>query len=280
MKREDVACPLCGEREAEPWGTENGWHARRCKGCALVYVSPRPVASEISEAAKLGQHAVEDGVLDVVGRFSQKKVKGFGARLAELWPTEPPWSRGRLRWLDIGAGFGELVKAVSDLANGSHDIVGLEPCEPKVKRARALGIRLESRALSEMSETRWDVVSMINVLSHLPAPLDFLEQIHELLEPGGELLLVTGNGAEIERAQYPQALSLPDHLVFAGQAQLERFLEGAGFEVTHVTRFSTSMPRPAWEAGAEALAARLLRRRVGYSGTPFRSLWVRARRST
>jgi 2-polyprenyl-3-methyl-5-hydroxy-6-metoxy-1,4-benzoquinol methylase len=148
-----------------------------------------------------------------------------------------------------------------------------------VRRAQGLAIPVESRSLESLAGTSWDVVSMINVFSHLPDPLVFLEEVRALLRPGGELLLVTGNGAEIERAEYPQALSLPDHIVFGGEPQLRRFLEQAGFAIEQVARFSTAMPRPVWEARAEALAARLTRRRVGYSGTPFRSLWIRARRS-
>lgn len=278
--RVEVGCPLCAGTEATPWGHENGWTARRCAGCGLVYVSPRPAPEAISEAAQLGQHATDAGVMDVVGRYDQRKVRGFAERLRELWPVDPPWAR-TVRWLDVGAGFGELVGAVTELAGGSaaaSEVLGLEPCEPKVARARALGLRVEARSLASLEPGRWDVVSMVNVVSHLPSPGAFLAEVRALLRPGGELLLVTGNGAEIARADYPQVLSLPDHLLFAGEPQLRRLLTDAGFLVERVLRHATTMPRPHWEARLEGLASRLLRRRVGYAGSPFRSLWLRARR--
>ena len=69
------------------------------------------------------------------------------------------------------------------------------------------------------------MVSLINVFSHLPDVHGFFAEIATLVRPGGELLVVTGNGADIERADYPQALSLPDHVVFGGEAHIVGVLE-------------------------------------------------------
>lgn len=278
-----VPCPTCGADRPSPWGEEGGWRAVRCGACGLVYTNPRPAPADISEAATLGQHQVEAGTLDVVGAFSDKKVAGLGARLDALWPgTDAPWRRvPGLTWLDVGAGFGELVNAVN--LRISHPkagvVLGIEPCLPKVERATALGLDVRPLGLAEVRrEPGWDVVSLVNVLSHIPDPRAFFAEVASLLRPGGELLVVTGNGGDIARADYPQALSLPDHLVFAGERHVRDILDGAGLVVERLMSFPTTLPRPLWEATLEGVAARVLRRRVGYSGTPFRSLWARARK--
>jgi len=284
-----VPCPVCGEDRPSPWGEERGWRAVRCGACGVVYTSPRPAPEAISEAATLGQHQVEAGVMDVVGAFSAKKVKGLGDRLDVLWAgAQAPWQAGRdgrrapCTWLDVGAGFGELVMAVGKRlapAVPGDEVRGIEPCLPKVERACALGLDVRAQGLSDVRrEGGWGVVSLVNVLSHLPEPHGFFAEVAELVRPGGEVLLVTGNGGDIERADYPQELSLPDHLLFAGERHVRRVLEGAGLVVDKLLRFETALPRPAWEAALEGAAAAVLRRRVGYSRTPFRSLWVRARR--
>lgn len=278
--RVHVSCPYCGADAPRPWGAEGGWTAVRCGACGFVYLSPRPPAEAISEAAQLGQHAVESGTLDVVGSFSRDKVQGLRMRLRDLWrPGDEPWQRRPCAWLDVGAGFGELVMAVSDLAGGEARLLGLEPCLPKVERARALGLEVRPGTLEEArAQGPWDVVSLVNVFSHIPDVHAFFGDIGSLVRPGGEVLVVTGNGADIERADYPQALSLPDHVAFAGQAHVVGVLERAGLRVQGVRAFETTLPRPRWEATLERAAAALLRRRVGYSRTAFRSLWVRARR--
>lgn len=290
--RAATACPYCGSEAlggssglrpeaGTPWGAEGGWTAVRCRACRFVYLNPRPHAEAIGEAAKLGQHAVEAGILDVVGAFSDKKVDGLRDRLRDVWADgTAPWTRRDSSWLDVGAGFGELVKAVADLSAGAGRVVGIEPCQPKVDAARRLGLEVAAKGLAQAREEGpWDVVSLVNVFSHLPDVHGFFAEIATLVRPGGEILVVTGNGADIERSDYPQPLSLPDHVVFGGEAHVVGVLERAGFRLQALRRFETALPRPGWEAKAEHLAATVLRRRVGYSGTPFRSLWMRARRA-
>ena len=257
----------------------------RCASCRFVYLSPMPTAGTIDEAARLGQHRTEAGTLDVVGRFSERKVSGLRERLVDLWrEASPPWatrrtgrSSGPSRWLDIGAGFGELLKAVQGLGGAGVEVAGIEPCEPKVREALSRGLPVNSRSLAEAG-TGWDVISVINVLSHVPDVHAFFGTIAEMLAVGGEILIVTGNGADIERCDYPQVLSLPDHLVFAGEAHVVGILERAGLHVERIQRYTTTMPRNKLEERGEALLSRLLRRRIGYSGTGFRSLWIRARK--
>jgi hypothetical protein len=71
-------------------------------------------------------------------------------------------------------------------------------------------------------------------------------------------------------------LSLPDHLVFAGEAQLRRFLEDGGFSVLSVDRERTDTL--GWFA--RSVAKRALGRPAYISlpySSPFRTLYCRAR---
>lgn len=277
VAQEEIGCPYCGCAEYQPWGRENGWVAVRCNACGLVYVNPRPVESSISEAARLGVHQTESGEIDVAGRFSETKVEGIGLRLREVWRAAPLWHAAGLRWLDIGAGFGELVLAAQRLVDSTSQVIGIEPCEPKVREARRRGLAVDTRQMKDVGG-EWDVISLVNVLSHVPDIHAFIGEVAELLRVRGEILVVTGNGADVQRTDYPQSLSLPDHLVFAGEAHVVGALERAGLHLQSLNRFRTTLPRSRLEEGAEYLLATILRRRIGYSRTKFRSLWIRARK--
>jgi hypothetical protein len=70
------------------------------------------------------------------------------------------------------------------------------------------------------------------VFSHIPDFRDFGAQLRERLKPGGHLFIETGNGGDLERrADYPDRLYLPDHLVFIGVEQMRRLLDEMGFDL-------------------------------------------------
>jgi ubiquinone/menaquinone biosynthesis C-methylase UbiE len=261
-----LACYVCGSSEGRPWGSENGYQAVRCRDCGLVYVSPRPALESISRAAQTGLHAGEHE-LAVTGDYAKKKVALYARRLAELYGPGYFHGAGE-RWLDVGAGFGEFLEALAHASGGTLRARGLEPNETKAASARGRGLTVTFVELSELGE-RFHFISLLNVLSHLPDPPAMLTRLRELLEPGGELLLQTGNFAELERAEIPVSLDLPDHLSFANERLLVRVLERAGFAVVG----SRSYP----------MFASQERRRFGIKRAPSAperqclDLWLRAR---
>lgn len=223
-----VPCPLCGLRDAWGWGCENGYSAVKCVGCGLVYVTPRPGDETISEATRTGQHRHEAGAMSVVYAPSRRKLARYRSRMRRVLAGE--LGQDPVSWLDIGAGFGELVEALRDVLPAGSRIRGIEPMAVKAAHARARGLLVGSERLSQVTDS-FDFVSLINVFSHLPDPGGFLAEIRRLVRPGGTLVLMTGNGAELDSAdRYPDRLDLPDHLVFAGRPQLDAFLGEAGFE--------------------------------------------------
>jgi 2-polyprenyl-3-methyl-5-hydroxy-6-metoxy-1,4-benzoquinol methylase len=149
--------------------------------------------------------------------------------------------------------------------------------EPKVASAKARGLPIDGAPLSQV-EGEFDVISLINVFSHIP---DFNAFLHELAEhcgPQGILFLETGNGGDVERSQYPDDLYLPDHLVFAGKKHIEMFLHNAGFR--------TVMSEEKRIDSASSLAKRViksvLKGRPGLAVprfSPFRTVFFKAQRN-
>lgn len=272
---ETVACPLCRESRSHRWGSENGYHAVKCAGCGLVYVNPRPRLEEITEANKIGEHATEGGTLDVVFRRSLRKLRHYRRVVRRMFAGEIA-AGAPLSWLDVGAGFGELVEVLQGVLPAGSRVEGIEPMQAKAAHARERGIPVRAATLPEVDE-RYDVVSLINVFSHLPDFDAFMEDIRGVLKPGGTLFLETGNGGDLaDGAAYPDVLYLPDHLVFAGVGHMHAFLERNGLKVTavHQQRVDT----PAWVA--RNVVKRLLGRqaRIGLPhSSPFRTVFIKAR---
>jgi len=275
---EYINCPLCGNDNHTFWATENGFNCVRCGHCGLLYVTPLPNASYIEESVKLGGHVFEDGKqLNTKTRRMRSKQRHFERIVKQLFPDL--LNRTSVAWLDVGAGYGEFVQALLSVLSTSSVVEGLEPMTHKVEKAREFNLPVRQGFLSDVTAT-YDVVSIIDVFSHIPDFPEFLSSIKSVLNSDGEILVKTGNAAEIgKRSNFPGALNLPDHLMFGGGKQLTQFFEDAGFTVIgmEVERIDGM-----WYS-FKNLAKYILGKPVSISlpyTSPTRTIWMRARLNT
>lgn len=264
----EIGCPYCGARERKsPWGTENGFTAWRCGSCRFVYVSPRPDDQERSEAIRLGQHS---GNLNTAEARSDKKIRVYRERLgALLGSLNTP-----ARWLDVGAGNGEVMEAMADLLPPGSEVFGVEPSDEKRANAPA---KLKPRMVPRLDDAPGEMshISLINVFSHVADFRSFLVEIARHGAPGHEIIVETGNGADMTVEQYHDQLYLPDHLTFCGAAHLRGFLGEryeligeAGYRVDTALQFAKDLIKPLLGRPAKAV--------IPYS-SPFRTFFVRGR---
>jgi 2-polyprenyl-3-methyl-5-hydroxy-6-metoxy-1,4-benzoquinol methylase len=228
---EAIPCPLCRSHQHRSWGEENGFSAVKCADCGLVYVNPRPRSEDIDEGHRIGKHRTPEGDLPGVHSPVWKKVATYKADINAAFAAEIVAGKP-LSWLDVGAGYGEFVSALRDTLPKGSSVAGIDPMEAKVAYAQQVGLPVTTTPLAEITG-QYDVVSILNVFSHVPDFREFLANLKRLLNPGGSLFIQTGNGGDLTvRSDYPDRLCLPDHLVFAGQVHIERFLREAGFAIT------------------------------------------------
>jgi 2-polyprenyl-3-methyl-5-hydroxy-6-metoxy-1,4-benzoquinol methylase len=270
MKLETIDCPVCGGSEYRDWGRENGFTAVKCAGCGAVYVRNRPALDAISAAARDGVHEVEEGTLDQRLRRQGWKVWFYARIVARFFRPDE-----RVSWLDVGSGNGEFVEAVAR-ALPNATIKGIDPMLAKVERAKARGVPVEALTLEQV-DSRFDVISIINVFSHIPDFDGFVKAVRDRLMPDGALFIETGNGGDLgARTDYPGDLLLPDHLIFVGVDQMKQILARHGFAVTKV--FSRRVDHPFW--AAKQLVKSLLRgkpRLVLPYTHPFRTVFYLAK---
>jgi len=228
----------------------------------------------IDNSVRTGTHGDEASGLSVVERRVPSKIPRYTAifrrMFRDLWAANAPIS-----WLDVGAGYGEVLEAVTALAPSRSTIVGLEPMHPKAVSARARGLSIVEEYL-QGEPHNVDVVSTVDVFSHIPDFNDFLRSVHGVLKPRGNLFVETGNLADLaRRGDFPGELGLPDHLVFAGERHIIGYLERAGFEILEIRkeRIDTAF------YAAKSLVKRVIGRpgvlRLPYT-SPYRTMLIRA----
>ncbi|MCR5871125.1 MULTISPECIES: bifunctional 2-polyprenyl-6-hydroxyphenol methylase/3-demethylubiquinol 3-O-methyltransferase UbiG [unclassified Sphingomonas] len=274
-KLETIPCPNCKSAQFEPWAEEIGFRVVRCASCRLLYVNPRLPMAAIDKAVQTGAHGEEAGGLIVTSRRSPRRVTAYYNKFKDLFADK--WAGGQpIRWLDVGAGYGEIVEAVSRLAPPGSVVEGLEPMKPKADAAKARGLAVKQQYLSA-DHPKVDVVSTVDVFSHIPDFDAFLGDVRAVLAPGGEVFVETGNLADIEnRNEFPDELGVPDHLVFAGEAQITQYLERAGFSVVDIRRSRLDTLESFVKGVAKKILGRNIILRMPYTSS-YRSLLIRAK---
>jgi SAM-dependent methyltransferase len=227
-----MTCPLCGSAGGETlYKLPEGHTTRRCKACALVFLSPRPTEDYLNayySAAPV--YCYESDVAadyDNAIRDKVALIRGFLERFPLLLHSGPA--------VDFGAGQGATVKALSMVG---FDAVGVEISEKARAAAEALfDVPMQAGGLEDFAPASLSFVSLFDVLEHMLEPGVFLRSARCRLKKGGGFLAVVPNFNSLDRLMRgveSKALIFPEHVnQFTGMT-LRRIFEGNGFRVLYL----------------------------------------------
>jgi 2-polyprenyl-3-methyl-5-hydroxy-6-metoxy-1,4-benzoquinol methylase len=165
-----------------------------------------------------------------------REQRGFQAR--KILEAVKEFARGK-RLLDVGAASGILLEEAAQLGFEGE---GVEPSRQLAKRAveRGLKVHLGTFPHGEVSG-RYDVITLVDVIEHVPNPVQLLEDIAEHLAPNGVGVLTTPDvealAARILGSRWWHFRVA--HIGYFSKATIEKALAAAGLEVV-------KMQRPAW----------------------------------
>ncbi len=225
-------CYNCLSEQNSFYAEENGFSLVKCSECGLLFVENPPSDDEISQAHKQGQHR---GLTEfnMTGRFNDTKIGRYRDILADIFQGE---LGNKKTWLDVGCGHGEFMMAIQKYSSRGILVKGTEPNIYKQESARKRGLNVNYFDLESHGE-KYDVISMLNVYSHLPNPPIFIKSLKKLLNSGGELILETGDTAHLAAKNQYRPLYLPDHLSFASENIVVNILEKLDFEILGIHKY-------------------------------------------
>lgn len=216
------ACPGClADGASRALGTVAGFDLRVCDHCKTIFTARLPRAEESSDYA-----AFYEDVSDV-------PVPAFVLDRLEEIVTSFGHYRRLNTWLDVGCGVGTLLRAVQ---KRGWSAAGTEVAPAVVKAMQAAGLDARLGFLSDLDlpEAGFDVVSMVEVIEHVPAPDGLVAEAQRLIRPGGALYVTTPNGRSLSaRVLGPRwsVVTPPDHLQLFSVRGLRALLTRAGLEV-------------------------------------------------
>lgn len=200
-------CRCCEQSNQAPYGRKAGTFIKRefvfqrCRECGLISVEPFSGYEIYNDAYYRGEGP--DPYVDYAAEYhnwrSSDRLFEFEdlVRIAGEALGSNDENPGRVHWLDFGCGSGAFLMYLRyrDTVRGrpltlsGHDVGSYADLLRTKDGLRILNLE----ELQAEPDERYDVISMIEVIEHLPAPLDAMRLVSRLLKPGGLLLLTTGN---------------------------------------------------------------------------------------
>lgn len=224
---ESVTCYVCGGTEERTIFVKSGLRFVSCERCGLIFMNPRVSATALEQLYEFDSKA-NDAWVDVLLSDAEEKFQtyDFGSLLDELGDRQ-----GRL--LDVGCSIGRLLNLAR--ARG-YDVLGLELGARAARHAREqYGLPVIEKTLeeSQLESASFDVVTMIEVLEHLPDPRSALTEIHRILKEGGLLLIGVPNAWSLGVLVLGEAARTfnRNHLAYYNERTLTQLLTQKGFRL-------------------------------------------------
>lgn len=189
------ACPCCGVADSRRVELGDGHVLSQCRRCETVFAPAYADPEEIYKPGYL-QGGVGAFGLDIMHPLFQAYLLAVSRRRVEILRRNVP-AAGEV--LDVGCGSGEFLMVAREAGFGPH---GFDPLPDAVRLAsEERGLDVVVATLEEYGEPepRFDVVTALHVLEHVPDVQGFLRRSAAWVRPGGHVLIEVPNYASRAR---------------------------------------------------------------------------------
>jgi len=257
LGRDLVKCPSCGSDRSVNYGQihevqglfklEHPGNLYVCPKCSLRFRYPYPEGEDLIEKYKRIVASIwsyEDNRTDY--KLAQQAVAKID---------------GVKTVLDVGCFRGDFLKSLPQ----DISIFGIEPSPEARKVAEDRGVKFIAHSIDEIdaSNGSFDVVTMFDVIEHIPRPLEALQKLSSLIKPGGVLIIATGNTRALPWKVLPLDYwyYFPEHVSFFSRDWFYWASKKVNMDVTSIAAFShfENSLYVRWRQLFEAITYRLVR---------------------
>lgn len=253
-------CPLCRNQDNAGCFSERGYKLLFCFSCKLFFIDPYPTNRNYIHSRVSNYSYDEIEILD-----SSKKYLSEIELYKSLFPLIYEECKNAKSILDVGCGTGRLL----ELLGMKRDLfrVGIELNTDRAAMARkAAGCEIYQVPIESFKPcTKFDVITMINVLSHIPSFDDLFISINSLLHKDSKLILKVGEMSKDVKKDCVFDWEIPDHLHFLGLNTIDFICEKYGFIVCkhdRIPRSNELFSINRWKAPGRSVTRNMIKRMV------------------
>jgi SAM-dependent methyltransferase len=220
-----LACAACARTTAHrKLYAKNSYDILQCSGCGLGRTEAGSFDGRSYYTEDYFSGARPDGYADYRG--SELILRREFARTVRFIRS----FRGSGRLLEIGCAYGFFLQE----AGRFYDATGIEIADAAVAFCRARGLSITNGVADESTLARLgmlDVIVLLDVIEHLPDPQSTLTLCRQHLNPGGIIVITTGDFASLHaRMAGPRwrLMTPPQHLWFFTPKSIQRLSHSLG----------------------------------------------------
>jgi SAM-dependent methyltransferase len=259
-----ATCPLCGSDQSRAAFSERGYRLLQCGECELFYIDPYP-----SQAQETYDTVHDYAYQDLEILDCQRHYKSSCTFYNQYFPRIAEELRGMKSLLDVGCGTGRLLELVGqEFPQIQRE--GLELNATRAAYARQLaGCPVHEIPLERFEvDQPFDVICLMNVLSHVPQIRPLFDALRQRMRPQGKLVLKVGElSSEVRKSAFYD-WNIPDHLHFLGLKTLDKLAQNLGWSVLRHDRVPLSsemFSRPRWLSPGRSRVRNSVKRVVAHS---------------
>lgn len=243
-------CPLCGSSNRRLEFSKHGIELVGCDACDVRYGAQIPAdLSDVYKNATYAAYSKEDS-----DEHYQYRRQRFGReRVSLLQNTCGDLSRSKL--LDVGCGNGYFISVAKEFCGQTF---GTEYSD-RLRRfaSEKTGLPIFGQSLHDLPETGFDIITLFDVIEHIPDPHAFITDVSRILNPGGHILIYTPNfdsfgiramgsySSIIDPTEHVVLYTLPSLRVLAAQFGFDVvYTETAGLDVQNVAAMHAYIGQP------------------------------------
>jgi len=243
-------CPLCQNtrttlhaiaEDIEYFTSAERFRFYHCEACDVLFMSPM-LYDRLSEIYPANYYSFKSRAAGFIQRAKEALDRRMFRAILQKIPAPAP------AVLDVGGGTGWLLNSVKtcDAREMSTQIVDIDPGAKE--EAENAGHRYFLGPIEEFeSETKFDLILMLNLIEHVRRPDEILAKARSLLSTNGLLLIKTPNflslDARIFRHRSWGGYHAPRHFVLFNRSSFARVAQARGLEVVS---FAYTQGAPFW----------------------------------
>jgi 2-polyprenyl-3-methyl-5-hydroxy-6-metoxy-1,4-benzoquinol methylase len=236
-------CPLCGTESTKQRWIKNGTRYFACERCDVVFQFPQPAQERLKEVYAEDYYVKSGGEPCASGYTNYEMDVDLKNTRSVFSPVMALGKGPGKRLLDVGCATGKVLEVARE---SGWDAIGVEISAWAADAARKKGFQVHAGTLEEvrLEDQSIDVVTLFDVLEHIPDPRRTLREVGRLLRPGGAIVVQTPNANGFGPRILYRAKSMivqPDaHLILFSPSGLKKMLEEEGFSVIRLGTHSLS----------------------------------------